>query len=125
MHVTSSRFFWPWMLPKLVGYARAMRLCLLGEKVKAEQALQMGMITQVCDDDALLEDATTLGTQLAKAPTKGLGLIKRAIQVSASNSLDQQLDLERELQGIAGRSADYQEGAAAFMEKRKPNYTGQ
>ena len=114
-----------WMLPKLVGYARAMRLCLLGEKVKAEEALKMGMITQVCDDDALLEEAITLGAQLAKAPTKGLGLIKRAIQVSASNSLDQQLDLERELQGIAGRSADYQEGAAAFMEKREPNYTGQ
>jgi 2-(1,2-epoxy-1,2-dihydrophenyl)acetyl-CoA isomerase len=114
-----------WMLPKLVGYARAMRLCLVGEKVKAEEALQMGMITQVCDDDRLLEEATALGAKFAKGPTKGLGLIKRAIQASASNSLDQQLDLERDLQGIAGRSADYQEGAAAFMEKREPNYRGQ
>jgi 2-(1,2-epoxy-1,2-dihydrophenyl)acetyl-CoA isomerase len=114
-----------WMLPKLVGYARAMRLCLLGEKVKAEDALQMGMITQVCEDDQLLDEATVLGIKLAKAPTKGLGLIKRAIQASASNSLDEQLELERDLQGIAGRSADYQEGVAAFMGKREPNYKGE
>jgi 2-(1,2-epoxy-1,2-dihydrophenyl)acetyl-CoA isomerase len=85
----------------------------------------MGMISQVCDDDSLLEEATALGVKLAKGPTKGLGLIKRAIQASANNSLDEQLDLERDLQGIAGRSEDYQEGAAAFMAKREPNYKGQ
>lgn len=113
-----------WMLPKLVGTARAMRLCLLGEKVNAEDALQMGMIAQVHEDDQLLEHAMALGAQLAKAPTKGLGLIKRAIQASSDNSLDEQLELEKELQGIAGKSEDYQEGVAAFMEKREPNYKG-
>jgi 2-(1,2-epoxy-1,2-dihydrophenyl)acetyl-CoA isomerase len=114
-----------WILPKLVGYARAMRLCLLGEKVSAVEALQMGMITQVCDDDLLLEEAKALGTMLANAPTRGLGLIKRAIQASVCNSLDEQLELECDLQGIAGRSADYNEGVAAFTEKREPNYTGE
>lgn len=113
-----------WTLPKLVGQARAMRLCLLGEKVNADDALTMGMITQVCDDDQLLAEAKTLGAQLAKAPTKGLALIKRAIRASANNTLDEQLDLERDLQGVAGRSDDYQEGVSAFMEKREPNYKG-
>lgn len=114
-----------WVLPKLVGQAQAMRLCLLGEKVPAQQALEMGMISQVCDNETLLEEALEMGKQLAKAPTKGLGLIKRAIQAAATNSLDEQLELERDLQGIAGRSDDYREGVSAFMEKREPNYTGQ
>ena len=113
-----------WILPKLVGQARAMSLCLLGTKVSAEDALNMGMISQVLDDEQLLGEATNLGRQLAEAPTKGLALIKRAIHASAENTFDQQLDLERDLQGIAGRSDDYREGVAAFMEKRKPNYKG-
>lgn len=113
-----------WILPKLVGQAKAMSLCLLGTKVAAEDALTMGMISQVLDDDQLLDAATQLGQQLAKAPTKGLALIKRAIHASAENTFDQQLDLERDLQGIAGRSDDYREGVAAFMEKREPNYIG-
>ena len=113
-----------WVLPKLVGQARAMRLCLLGEKVSAESALEMGMIAQVCDDQSLLEEATTLAIELAKAPTMGLGLIKQAIHASASNSFEQQLLLEQEYQGIAGRSDDYREGVAAFMEKRQANFKG-
>ena len=113
-----------WILPKLVGHAKAARLCLLGEKVSAEEALEMGMICQVCEDDTLLTEALELGAQLAIAPTKGLGLIKRALQASHNNTLDQQLDLERDLQGIAGRSDDYREGVAAFMAKRDPHYKG-
>jgi len=113
-----------WILPKLVGHAKAMRLCLLGEKVPAEQALEMGMICQVCEDDALLPEALELGAQLAIAPTKGLGLIKRALHASQNNTLDQQLELERDLQGTAGRSDDYREGVAAFMDKRAPVYKG-
>lgn len=113
-----------WFLPKLIGHARAMRLCLLGEKVPAQAAMDMGMIGMVCDDQSLLDEAMQLGLQLAKAPTKGLALIKRAIHASHSNSFDQQLDLERDLQGIAGRSDDYREGVAAFMAKREPNYQG-
>ena len=113
-----------WVLPKLVGQAQAMRLCLLGEKVAAQQAFEMGMICQVCEDETLLTEALDLGARLAIAPTKGLALIKRALQESQSNTFDQQLDLERDLQGIAGRSDDYREGVAAFMDKRAPNYKG-
>ena len=113
-----------WMLPKLIGHARAMRLCLLGEKVTASSALEMGMISYVCDDESLLDEAMALATQLSKAPTKGLSLIKRAIQVSHDNTLDEQLDLERDMQGTAGRTDDYREGVAAFMAKREPNYQG-
>ena len=113
-----------WHLPRLVGQARALGLCLLGDKVSADDALAMGMIYKVLGDDALLSEATEMGKQLAKAPTKGLALIKRAIRVSSTNTLDQQLDLERDLQGVAGRTEDYREGVDAFMNKREPNYLG-
>jgi 2-(1,2-epoxy-1,2-dihydrophenyl)acetyl-CoA isomerase len=113
-----------WMLPRLIGHARAMRLCLLGEKVSAAKALEMGMISEVVEDDDLLTNASDMGRQLANAPTLGLALIKRALLVSSCHSLDQQLDLECELQGVAGRSDDYREGVSAFMEKRSPNYQG-
>lgn len=113
-----------WHLPRLVGQARALSLCLLGEKVKADDAQSMGMIYKVLDDDTLLDEVTVLGKQLAKAPTKGLALIKRSIRVSYNNTLDQQLDLERDLQGQAGRTDDYREGVDAFMNKRAPNYQG-
>ncbi|MDE0841120.1 MAG: 2-(1,2-epoxy-1,2-dihydrophenyl)acetyl-CoA isomerase PaaG [Porticoccaceae bacterium] len=113
-----------WMLPRLVGHARAMRLCLLGEKVSAGEALAMGMISQVVEDEELQNIATDMGRQLANAPTLGLALIKRALLVSSSNNLDQQLDLECDLQGLAGRSDDYREGVKAFMEKRLPKYQG-
>jgi len=113
-----------WALPRLVGHSRAMSLCLLGEKVKADDAQAMGMIYKVLDDEQLLEEVVELGKQLAKAPTKGLALIKRAIRASYENTLDQQLDLERDLQGVAGRTEDYREGVDAFMNKREPNYQG-
>ena len=113
-----------WVLPRLVGQSRALSLCLLGEKVKADEAQAMGMIYKVYEDDELLANVIEQGQQLAKAPTKGLALIKRAIRTSYNNTLDQQLDLERDLQGVAGRSDDYREGVDAFMNKREPNYQG-
>ena len=113
-----------WTLPRLIGQARALKLTLLGEKVSAEDALEMGMIAQVCEDEELMNVAETMGLQLAKGPTKGLGLIKRAIRASFTNSLEEQLALERDFMGIGGRSDDYREGVAAFMEKREPNYKG-
>ena len=113
-----------WNLPRLVGQAKAMSLCLLGEKVPAEEAQAMNMIYKVFEDDELLSEATALGQKLAKAPTKGLAFIKRAIRASSTNTLDQQLDLERDLQGEAGRTDDYREGVDAFMNKREPNYQG-
>ena len=113
-----------WVLPRLVGQSLALSLCLLGEKVNSVDAQAMGMIYKVCEDDDLLAEVIEQGKQLAKAPTKGLALIKRAIRASSNNTLDQQLDLERDLQGVAGRTDDYREGVEAFMNKREPNYQG-
>jgi 2-(1,2-epoxy-1,2-dihydrophenyl)acetyl-CoA isomerase len=117
---TGGSFF----LPRLVGLARAIALTMLGEKITATQAVEIGLIHRVCPAAALLEDATKLATQLATQPTVGLGLTKRLLNASLVNDLDAQLALEAELQGMAGRSADYAEGVAAFLAKRKPSFTG-
>ena len=111
-------------LPRLVGSARAMGLALLGEKLSAEQAADWGLIWKVVDDDALSSESTGIAKQLAEGPTSGYGLLKKALAMSAGNTLDAQLDLERDLQRKAGRTPDYAEGARAFMEKRPPNFTG-
>jgi 2-(1,2-epoxy-1,2-dihydrophenyl)acetyl-CoA isomerase len=113
-----------YFLPRLVGTARAMGLALLGERLSAEDAERWGLIWKVVDDERLLEEATVLARTLASGPTKGYGLVKKAIYASAGNSLDSQLDLERDLQREAGFSEDYRESVAAFMQKRKPDYKG-
>ena len=83
------------------------------------------MIWKAVDDEALKDETMKLAKHLATQPTKGLALIKRAINASATNDMDEQLDLERDLQTLAGRTDDYREGVAAFMEKRQPNFKGQ
>lgn len=113
-----------WSLPRVVGQARATALMMLGDKVSAEQAEAWGMIWKCVDDAALAEEAKGLAARLAAMPTRGLALIKRALAASSTNTLEQQLDLERDLQRLAGRTADYQEGVAAFMEKRQPTFQG-
>jgi 2-(1,2-epoxy-1,2-dihydrophenyl)acetyl-CoA isomerase len=113
-----------WFLPRLVGDARARGLMLLGEKITAEQAEQGGMIWCVFDDATLMEAARALAQRLAEAPTRALGLIKRALDASATNTLDAQLDLERDLQREAGAGEDYKEGVRAFLEKRPAKFTG-
>lgn len=113
-----------YVLPRLIGTARAMGLTLLGEPLSAERAAEIGLIWKCVEDDKLMDEARGLARHLATRPTKGLALIKQAINASLSNDLDRQLDLERDLQRIAGRTEDYQEGVSAFLAKRKPSFKG-
>lgn len=113
-----------WFLRRAVGAQRALGLSLLGDKISAEKAESWGMIWQVVDDDQLAEQAQALAAHLATQPTSGLALIKRAIHAAADNTLEEQLDLERDLQRKAGKADDYREGVAAFMAKRKPEFKG-
>ena len=113
-----------WALPRLIGEARAKALAMTAEPLPAETAATWGLIWQALDDDALMPEATALATRLAAGPTLGLGLTKRLIQAAATNDLDTQLDMERDLQRQAGSSADYTEGVVAFLEKRAPEFRG-
>jgi 2-(1,2-epoxy-1,2-dihydrophenyl)acetyl-CoA isomerase len=117
---TGGTFF----LPRLVGMARATALMMLAEKLTAQDAVSIGLIHRVIDAPRLLEEATALARQLATRPTRGLGLIKRALNASATNGLDEQLALEAQLQAEAGSTADYREGVKAFLEKRAPVFIG-
>jgi len=113
-----------WFLPHTVGDARARALAMLGTSVPAEEAQRMGMIWQVVDDAALMAEATALAQRLASGPTLSYAAIKTAINAAATNTLDQQLDLERDSQRALGRSADFREGVAAFLAKRPAQFMG-
>jgi 2-(1,2-epoxy-1,2-dihydrophenyl)acetyl-CoA isomerase len=113
-----------WILPRLVGQARARGLALLAEPLPAEKAEAWGLIWRAVDDEALMTEAEKLCTHFASAPTVGLGLIKRALDAAEGNDLSTQLDLERDLQREASLTPDYAEGVRAFVEKRKPVFTG-
>ncbi|PDT76029.1 2-(1,2-epoxy-1,2-dihydrophenyl)acetyl-CoA isomerase PaaG [Bradyrhizobium sp. C9] len=113
-----------WFLPRLVGAARARALTMLAEPVSAERAETWGMIWRVVEDSDLMTEAHALAAALATQPTDGLALIKQALDASETNTLDAQLTLERDLQGRAGRSADYAEGVTAFLAKRTPRFVG-
>ena len=109
-------------LPRLVGQARAMGMCLLADKIPAEQAHQWGMIWDVVDDDVLQDHARQIAERLAKGPTKAYRLMKQALRQSHANDLGAQLELEAALQAEAGQSHDFREGVMAFLEKRPPNW---
>jgi len=113
-----------WSLTRIVGEPRAKALALTAEPLMAQTAADWGLIWQAVEDAELMPTATALARKLAAGPTLGLGLTKRLIQAAATNDLDAQLDLERDCQREAGRSADYAEGVAAFLEKRAPVFLG-
>lgn len=113
-----------YFLPRLIGTARTLGLALLGDKLPAEQAAAWGLIWKCTDDDKLAHEVDLLARHFAAAPTLGLARTKQAIHASPNNTLEAQLDLERDFMRELGASADYREGVAAFMEKRVPVFCG-
>lgn len=112
------------MLPRLIGAARATALCLTGEKVMADDAVKMGMIYKAVPDENFDAECLALAEKLAQMPTEGIALTKQLLNQSFDNNLTQQLEQEMRLQVAAGKTADFKEGVAAFLEKRKPSFTG-
>ena len=113
-----------WVLPRLVGQARATAMAMLAIPVSAEQAEQWGMIWACVDDDVLEDHVWQMAEKLASQPTRAMDLIKQCFLNSSSNSLDQQLDLERDMQTLAGETNDFREGVAAFLDRREPKFNG-
>ncbi len=112
-------------LPRLIGFQRASALMMLGDKVMAKEAQEMGMIYKAVAAEDYQNEVKRIATKLASLPTKGLGYTKRALNKSLFNELSKQLAIEEQLQTTASMTSDYQEGIKAFIEKRKPEFTGE
>ena len=112
-----------WLLPRLIGMARAKELAILGERLSAEKAFEWGLVNRLCEDEDLQSETLKLAKELAHGPMS-LGLIRQAFWDSFDNSYEEQINLERELQFVAGQSDDFKEGVGAFLEKRDAKFTG-
>lgn len=112
-------------VPRLLGLAQTNRLLMLGEKISAAEAHEIGLIYKTYASGKLIGEAKHLAIHLADMPTRALGLIKRGLNCSIYNGLPQQLELEARLQSEAGKTKDYREGVTAFIEKRKPRFKGE
>lgn len=113
-----------WTLPRLVGLQRATALMMLSEKITAAEAAVIGMIWKVFPDETFADDSLKIAETLAAMPTRGLGLTKRALNQAFTNDFEGQLQVEDELQTVAGQTRDYREGVSAFLEKRRPVFFG-
>jgi 2-(1,2-epoxy-1,2-dihydrophenyl)acetyl-CoA isomerase len=113
-----------WMLPRMVGRARATRMMMLGEKIPAAQALEWGLVSEVVPDADLMPRATAIAGKLASGPTRALTLIRTGIRECMDKTLTEALMVERRNQMAAGRTADFGEGVAAFLQKRPASFTG-
>jgi 2-(1,2-epoxy-1,2-dihydrophenyl)acetyl-CoA isomerase len=112
-----------WMLPRLIGLARARELSLLAEKLPADKALEWGLINRVFDDGQMMEEAMKLAQRLADGPAS-IQFIRRLFWDSPHNTFEQQIDLERQSQQRAGRTEDFMEGVGAFLQKRPSKFKG-
>lgn len=113
-----------WLLPRLIGYARAYQMAVTGDRVSAETALQWGLVNEVTPAEQLMEIARAWALKLAAGPTLAFGLTKRAMLRAMHSSLPEALEYEAMLQAVAAQSEDNKEGVAAFLEKRQPHFSG-
>lgn len=118
---SGSTFF----LPRLIGMSRAFEMAVTGRKVKADEAMSMGLVNRVVPDAELPAEAKKLAQQLANLPPRAIGLTKRAMNAAWTADVDAQLDYEAMLQTVAGQTKDHREGIAAFLEKRPAKFTGE